>query len=130
MAPRCYWHAPWALEDYGFNCVVSSSYADIFYNNCFKNGVLPIVLETENVSKLFLEMYASEGYRLKIDLAEQTVVTPSGESFSFEVDSFRKHCLLNGLDDIGLTLQDADAIHAYESRIQKTSPWLFREHIA
>jgi 3-isopropylmalate/(R)-2-methylmalate dehydratase small subunit len=123
-------HAPWALEDYGFNCVISSSYADIFYNNCFKNGVLPIVLETENVSKLFAEMYASEGYRLKIDLAEQTVVTPSGESFSFEVDSFRKHCLFNGLDDIGLTLQDADAIHAYENRIQKTSPWLFREHIA
>lgn len=123
-------HAPWALEDYGFSCVIAPSYADIFFNNCFKNGVLPIVLPPEKVDELFTAMYANEGFTLKIDLAAQRVVTPAGESISFEVDSFRKYCLLNGLDDIGLTLQDADDISAFEAKWQQKSPWLFRTHSA
>ena len=118
-------HAPWALEDYGFRCVIAPSYADIFYNNCFKNGVLPIVLDAAVVGRLFEEMYASEGYELTIDLQQQEVRTPSGESFSFEVDEFRKHCLLHGLDDIALTLESAAAIRAYEQRWREQSPWLF-----
>ncbi|MDF1693383.1 MAG: 3-isopropylmalate dehydratase small subunit [Zhongshania sp.] len=123
-------HAPWALEDYGFSCVIAPSFADIFFNNCFKNGILPIVLPAAKVAELFAAMYADEGYKLKIDLPAQTVITPAGESIPFEVDEFRKHCLVNGLDDIGLTLQDADDIRAYESKLMTTSPWLFREHIA
>ncbi|WP_373078503.1 3-isopropylmalate dehydratase small subunit [Zhongshania sp.] len=123
-------HAPWALEDYGFSCVIAPSFADIFFNNCFKNGVLPIVLPAQKVADLFAQMYADEGYKLKIDLPAQTVITPSGESIPFAVDEFRKHCMINGLDDIGLTLQDADDIRAYESKLQSTAPWLFREHIA
>ncbi|WP_373089449.1 3-isopropylmalate dehydratase small subunit [Zhongshania sp.] len=123
-------HAPWALEDYGFSCVIAPSFADIFFNNCFKNGVLPIVLPVAKVAELFAAMYADEGYKLKIDLPAQTVITPAGESIPFEVDEFRKHCLVNGLDDIALTLQDADDIRAYESKLMTTSPWLFREHIA
>ncbi|CAA0087869.1 3-isopropylmalate dehydratase small subunit 1 [Zhongshania aliphaticivorans] len=122
-------HAPWALEDYGFCCVIAPSFADIFFNNCFKNGVLPIVLAADKVDEIFTAMYACEGYTLKVDLAAQTVVTPEGESISFEVDSFRKYCLLNGLDDIGLTLQDADDIRAFEGQWQKKTPWLFREHV-
>jgi 3-isopropylmalate/(R)-2-methylmalate dehydratase small subunit len=118
-------HAPWALDDYGFRCVIAPSFADIFYNNCFKNGLLPIVLSDEIVDKLFKEMYAAEGYELTVDLAAQIVKTPSGESFSFDVDEFRKHCLLNGLDDIGLTLEHADAIHAYEIKRRIEAPWLF-----
>ncbi|GAA5316826.1 MAG: 3-isopropylmalate dehydratase small subunit [Candidatus Pelagadaptatus aseana] len=118
-------HAPWALDDYGFRCVIAPSYADIFFNNSFKNGLLPIILSEEIVNQLFEEMYATEGYELSVDLAAQTVTTPSGESFSFEVDEFRKHCLLNGLDDIGLTLQDADAIRAYEEQRKQSAPWLF-----
>ena len=118
-------HAPWALEDYGFRCIIAPSYADIFYNNCFKNGVLPIVLDAAVVGRLFEEMYASEGYELTIDLQQQEVRTPSGESFSFEVDEFRKHCLLHGLDDIALTLESAAAIRAYEQRWREQSPWLF-----
>lgn len=118
-------HAPWALDDYGFRCVIAPSFADIFYNNCFKNGLLPIVLGDDIVDHLFKEMYATEGYQLTIDLAQQCVQTPSGESFTFEVDEFRKHCLLNGLDDIGLTLEQADAIHAYEARRRLEAPWLF-----
>ncbi|AMO70339.1 isopropylmalate isomerase small subunit [gamma proteobacterium BDW918] len=123
-------HAPWALEDYGFSCVIAPSFADIFFNNCFKNGILPIVLPAAKVAELFAAMYADEGYKLKIDLPAQTVITPAGESIPFEVDEFRKHCLVNGLDDIGLTLQDADDIRAYESKLMTKSPWLFREHIA
>ena len=123
-------HAPWALEDYGFRCVIAPSFADIFFNNCFKNGVLPIVLPAAKVDELFTAMYAEEGYTLKVDLSAQSVITPAGESISFEVDSFRKHCLLNGLDDIGLTLQDADDIRAFEAKWQTKSPWLFREHSA
>lgn len=118
-------HAPWALEDYGFRCVIAPSYADIFYNNCFKNGVLPIVLDAAAVDCLFEEMYATEGYQLTIDLQQQSVQTPGGEIFVFEVDEFRKHCLLNGLDDIGLTMESADAIRAYEQRCREQSPWLF-----
>jgi len=119
-------HAPWALADFGFRVIIAPSYADIFFNNCFKNGILPIVLNDEIVDQLFTEMYAEEGYTLSVDLEAQTVVTPKGESFSFDVDSFRKYCLLNGLDDIGLTLQDADDIRAFESKWQQQSPWLFQ----
>jgi 3-isopropylmalate/(R)-2-methylmalate dehydratase small subunit len=118
-------HAPWALEDYGFRCVIAPSFADIFYNNCFKNGVLPIALPEDVVGRLFEEMYATEGYSLTVDLEKQLVLTPSGEEIGFEVDEFRRHCLLNGLDDIGLTMQSADAIRAYEVRMREQSPWLF-----
>lgn len=118
-------HAPWALDDYGFRCVIAPSFADIFFNNSFKNGLLPIILSEAVVAQLFEEMYASEGYELSIDLEAQTVTTPAGESFAFEIDEFRKHCLLNGLDDIGLTLQDADHIRAYEEKRQQSAPWLF-----
>ncbi|MBR9912077.1 MAG: 3-isopropylmalate dehydratase small subunit [Gammaproteobacteria bacterium] len=118
-------HAPWALDDYGFRAVIAPSFADIFFNNSFKNGLLPIVLEEKVVEQLFQELYANEGYELAIDLQQQVVVTPSGERFSFEIDEFRKHCLLHGLDDIGLTLQEADAIRAYEERRKQQAPWLF-----
>ena len=118
-------HAPWALDDYGFRSVIAPSFADIFYNNSFKNALLPIILSDEIVDQLFNEMYAQEGYELSIDLQAQTVTTPSGESFAFEIDEFRKHCLLNGLDDIGLTLEQADAIRAYEEKRKQQAPWLF-----
>lgn len=118
-------HAPWALDDYGFRSVIAPSFADIFYNNSFKNGLLPIVLDEAIVDKLFKEMYATEGYQLTIDLAAQCVKTPSGESFAFAIDEFRKHCLLNGLDDIGLTLEHADVIRAYEAKKRIEAPWLF-----
>ncbi len=106
-------HAPWALEDYGIRSVIAPSFADIFYNNCFKNGLLPIVLDAATVDRLFRECEASAGYRLVVDLAAQTVTTPGGEVLAFEVDPGRKHRLLNGLDDIGLTLLHADRIKAY-----------------
>ncbi|KJZ12458.1 MAG: 3-isopropylmalate dehydratase small subunit [Marinomonas sp.] len=118
-------HAPWALDDYGFRVVIAPSFADIFFNNCFKNGLLPIQLSEENVEQLFQEVANEDGYALSIDLEAQTVTTPSGTSFSFDVDDFRKHCLLNGLDDIGLTLQDQDAIKSYEAERQQSAPWLF-----
>ncbi len=118
-------HAPWALEDYGLRCIIAPSYADIFYNNCFKNGILPVVLEAEIVDRLFREMYDQEGYRLVVDLPRQVVETPSGEQFHFEVDTFRKHCLVEGLDDIGLTLQSEPAIRRFEQRWREQSPWLF-----
>jgi len=118
-------HAPWALEDYGIRAIIAPSYADIFYNNSFKNGLLPIVLDREIVDRLFKECEATPGYRLTIDLQAQTVTTPSGTCFAFDVDAFRKHCLLNGLDDIGLTLQHVDEIRAYEARRRKQAPWLF-----
>jgi 3-isopropylmalate/(R)-2-methylmalate dehydratase small subunit len=119
-------HAPWALEDYGFRAVIASGFADIFYNNCFKNGLLPIVLEPEAVDRLFREAEAQEGYRLNIDLDAQTVTTPSGSSLGFAVDAFRKYRLLNGLDDIGLTLEHVDEIKAYEARRRQEAPWLFQ----
>ena len=101
------------------------SFADIFYNNCFKNGLLPIVLTEEIVDRLFREVEQSEGYQLAVDLEARTVTTPSGETFTFEVDDFRRHCLLNGLDDIGVTLEDAELIRSYEESRRKTAPWLF-----
>jgi len=118
-------HAPWALEDFGFRCIIAPSFADIFYNNCFKNGILPIALDEEVVDRLFREMYATEGYELTVDLVQQVVLTPAGEEIPFAVDEFRRHCLLNGLDDIGLTLQSADAIRAFEARWREQAPWLF-----
>lgn len=118
-------HAPWALEDFGIRSVIAPSFAEIFYNNCFKNGLLPIVLSEEQVDQLFTEVQANEGYELTVNLKEQIVVTPSGEKLAFEIDDFRKHCLLNGLDDIGLTLQHADDIRAYETKRQAEAPWLF-----
>jgi 3-isopropylmalate/(R)-2-methylmalate dehydratase small subunit len=119
-------HAVWALTDYGIRVVIAPSFADIFFGNSFKNGLLPIVLDEAIVDRLFQEVAATAGYRLKVDLAEQTVTTPSGEVFRFEVGEFHKHCLLNGLDDIGLTLQHADEIRAYEQRRRAEAPWLFR----
>ncbi len=118
-------HAPWALDDYGFRAIIAPSFADIFYNNCFKNGLLPLVLPSKIVDQLFKEAFASEGYQLEIDLEAQTVSTPSGESFSFEIDDFRKHCLLNGLDEIGLTLGSADKIKKYEESRAQKEPWIF-----
>ncbi|WP_455216798.1 3-isopropylmalate dehydratase small subunit [Kaarinaea lacus] len=118
-------HAPWALLDYGFRVIIAPSFADIFFNNCFKNGILPIVLDAGIVDGLFKAVADKEGYQLTVDLDAQTITKPGGESVSFEVDSFRKHCLLNGLDDIGLTLQHEKEIHAYEERRRQEAPWLF-----
>ena len=118
-------HAPWALEDYGFRVIIAPSFADIFFNNCFKNGMLPIVLSVDDVDALFKETEASEGYKLNIDLSEQSITSPSDKSYKFDVDAFRKHCLLNGLDDIGLTMQHQDAIKAFETKHQAAQPWLF-----
>lgn len=118
-------HAPWALQDYGFKVIIASSFADIFFNNCFKNGMLPIVLSESQVSQLFAEVQAHEGYQLTVDLAAQTVSTPTGTVFSFHVDAFRKHCLLKGLDDIGLTMQQQDKIRAFEEKHRLAQPWLF-----
>ncbi len=118
-------HAPWALLDYGFRAIIAPSYADIFYNNCFKNGILPIILAESQVEQLFHAVVTTLGYQLTIDLATQTVTAFSGERFNFEIDAFRKHCLLNGLDDIGLTLQHAADITAYENRRKQEVPWLF-----
>lgn len=118
-------HAPWALEDYGFRVIIASSFADIFFNNCFKNGLLPIVLDAATVDQFFQALEANPGYRLTVDLQNQVISTPEGETISFEVDAFRKHCLINGLDDIGLTLQHVEDIKAYEQKRQQEAPWLF-----
>ena len=118
-------HAPWALEDYGFRAVIAPSFADIFYNNCFKNGLLPVVLTEQQLDVLFAEMYADEGYQLTIDLVQQKVVRPNGESFGFEIDQFRKDCLIKGLDEIGLTLQSTQAIKDYEKTRAEKQPWVF-----
>jgi len=118
-------HAAWALLEYGFQAVIAPSFADIFYNNCIKNGILPIVLSHDQVDQLFRETFASEGYRLAIDLAAQTVTLPGGEVWAFNIDPAYKHNLLQGLDDIGITLQHAGAIRAYETARRKTAPWLF-----
>lgn len=118
-------HAVWALEEYGIRCMIAPSFADIFFSNSFKSGLLPIPLATETVDRLFREVEVTPGYRLLVDLAAQTVKTPSGETFSFEVDPFRKECLLNGWDDIGLTLRHADEIRAYEAQRRRDAPWLF-----
>jgi len=120
-------HAPWALSEYGFRTVISPSYADIFYNNCFKNGMLPIVLSEAIVDQLFAAVEANVGYELTTDLERQVVITSEGTEYPFAVDEFRKHCLLNGLDDIGLTLQQSDAIKAYEAKMQQQTPWIFND---
>lgn len=118
-------HAPWALEEYGFRTVIAPSYADIFYNNCFKNGMLPVVLTEDEVSELFAESETTPNFTLKVNLAQQTVTSPSSKTYSFEVDEFRKHCLLNGLDDIGLTLQESDKIKAFEEKAKAERSWIF-----
>ena len=118
-------HAPWALHDYGFKCVIASSFADIFFNNCRKNGILAIVLQPEEVQNLFVEVEAHEGFQLTVDLLQQSVITPEGKKFSFEVDQFAKNSLLNGLDDIGWTLQFEEKIKAYEQKTRSQQPWLF-----
>ena len=118
-------HAPWALDDYGFRCVIAPSFADIFFANCFKNGLLPLVLSEEKVERLFAECLAFPGYRLTIDLPRQRVVKPDGDEWAFDADPFRKDCLVNGWDDIGLTLRHADEIRAFESRRRVEQPWLF-----
>ncbi len=119
-------HAPWALDEYGFRAVIASSFADIFFNNCFKNGLLPVILSEEEVDILFKECEANEAYQLTVDLDKLQVIRPNSEAFSFSVDSFRRHCLLHGLDDIGLTLQDADFIHAFEQQAKIARPWVFQ----
>jgi 3-isopropylmalate/(R)-2-methylmalate dehydratase small subunit len=119
-------HAPWALMDGGFRCVVAPSFADIFYNNCFKNGLLPLVLSEAEVDRLFYDCAAFPGFRLVVDLATQSVSTADGSrTMRFEVDAFRKHCLLNGLDEIGLTLRQADKIRVFEARRKAQFPWYF-----
>jgi 3-isopropylmalate/(R)-2-methylmalate dehydratase small subunit len=118
-------HAPWALLQYGFQAVIAPSFADIFFTNSFKNGLLLIKLDAAIVDRLFEEAAAHAGYRLAIDLAEQSVTTPGGETIKFEIDSFKKHCLMNGLDEIGLTLEHAAAIKAFEMKRREQQPWLF-----
>ncbi len=116
-------HAPWALLDFGIRCVISTSFADIFFNNCFKNGILPVVLPQEAVDHLMEDARKGENARLTVDLENQTVTASDGTSFAFEVDAFKKHCMLNGLDDIGLTLEKAASIDAYESKNATLRPW-------
>ncbi len=118
-------HAPWAIEDYGFRVIIAASYADIFFNNCYKNGMLPIVASHAMVDKLFKECEATEGYTLNVDLPSQTVTLPSGEVFSFEINATSKHNLLNGLDEIGLTLLHAEKIKSFEQKHKQNQPWLF-----
>jgi 3-isopropylmalate/(R)-2-methylmalate dehydratase small subunit len=118
-------HAPWALQQFGFRAIIAPSYADIFFNNCFKNGLLPIVLPDFHLDHLFQEVAANMGYRLTVDLPAQTVATPSGQVMRFDVEPFRKECLVNGWDDIGLTLRRQDAIRAYEERRRASEPWIF-----
>jgi 3-isopropylmalate/(R)-2-methylmalate dehydratase small subunit len=122
-------HAPWALEQYGFRALIAPSYADIFFNNCFKNGLLPIQLPEAVVSRLFDEVAAFPGYRLTIDLPRQVVVKPDGEEIPFEVQAFRKYCLVNGFDDIGLTLRHADKIRAFEAERLAKMPWLAKTQL-
>jgi 3-isopropylmalate/(R)-2-methylmalate dehydratase small subunit len=118
-------HAPWALLQYGFQAVIAPSFADIFYNNSLKNGLLLIKLDAKTIDRLLSDAQATKGYRLAVDLEQQTVSTPAGESFHFDIDPFRKHCILNGLDDIGLTLAHADEIEAFEAKHKQAQPWLF-----
>lgn len=118
-------HAPWALLDYGVRVIIGPSFADIFYNNCFKNGILPIAVDAEIIDALFDDVDKTPGYVLSVDLSAQTFTMPTGGVVDFEIDSFRKHCLLNGLDDIGLTLEHVDAITDYENNRRQQAPWLF-----
>ena len=117
-------HAPWALLDFGIRCVISTSFADIFYNNCFKNGILPVVLPQEAVDHLMDDARKGENARITIDLEEQVVTAADGTRFAFDVDAFKKHCLMNGLDDIGLTLEKVSAIDSYENTARQQFPWL------
>jgi 3-isopropylmalate/(R)-2-methylmalate dehydratase small subunit len=123
-------HAPWALEQYGFRAIIAPSFADIFFNNCFKNGLLPIVLPEATVAQLFDEVAAFTGYQLTIDLERQVIVRPQGEEIGFDVVPFRKYCLLNGFDDIGLTLRHADKIKSFEAERLATKPWLAHTMVA
>jgi 3-isopropylmalate/(R)-2-methylmalate dehydratase small subunit len=118
-------HAPWALDDYGFRAILAPSYADIFFNNCFKNGLLPIVLDKATISALFTEVEANQGYQLEVDLEQQIIIKPDGSTIEFSVDAFRKNCLLNGLDDIGLTLEESETIRNFEESWRSTAPWYF-----
>jgi len=120
-------HAPWALDDYGFRVIISPGYADIFFNNCFKNGLLPIVLNKDIVDQLFNEAESTPGFSLTVDLITQTIKKPDGSTIAFTVDSFRKDCLLHGLDDIGITLKDADAISRFENNWRHQAPWYFTQ---
>jgi 3-isopropylmalate/(R)-2-methylmalate dehydratase small subunit len=117
-------HAPWALLDFGIRCVISTSFADIFFNNCFKNGILPVVLPQEAVDVLMEDARKGANARMTVDLESQTVTTSDGQSFAFEVDPFRKHCLLNGLDDIGLTMEKAPVIESFETQMAQARPWV------
>jgi len=121
-------HAPWAILEYGIRSVIAPSFAEIFFNNSFNNGLLPIVLEKKIIDSLHRDVAEKEGYELAIDLAAQRVTTPEGQRYDFDIDAFRKHCLLNGLDDIGLTLEDAELIQRYETQRRQTAPWLFEQH--
>jgi 3-isopropylmalate/(R)-2-methylmalate dehydratase small subunit len=118
-------HAPWALHDYGFRCLIAPSFADIFYNNCFNNGLLPVTLDHATIRELFAEVEANEGYQLSVDLAAQTITTPSGRVLHIEIDQFRKEALLQGLDNIGWTLSHADEIQVYEAKRKQEAPWIF-----
>lgn len=118
-------HAPWALQDFGFRAIIAPGFADIFYNNCFKNGLLPVVLSEARVDQLFQQVEASEGYELTVDLQARHICLADGTTMDFEIDDFRRHCLLHGLDDIGLTLQNSAAIRAYEAERTKREPWVF-----
>lgn len=118
-------HAPWSLQDFGFRVIIAPSFADIFFNNCFKIGLLPIILDAAVLDHLFEEVKSTAGYRLTVDLQKQTVITPKSEAFSFAVDAFRKHCLVNGLDEIGLTLQHTEKIKQFEHKRRTEQPWLF-----
>ncbi|MES1927677.1 isopropylmalate isomerase small subunit [Salinisphaera dokdonensis CL-ES53] len=120
-------HAVWALEDFGFRCVIAPSFADIFYNNCFKNGVLPVVLEEKEIEELFRAAGDERGLTARVDLVEQRIALPSGQSYTFDIDAYRRKNMLDGLDDIGLTLQHADDIRAFEARRAEEKPWLFRD---
>jgi 3-isopropylmalate/(R)-2-methylmalate dehydratase small subunit len=118
-------HAPWSLREYGFRCLIAPSFADIFYNNCFNNGILPVTLDETTVEELFKDVEAAEGYQLTVDLAAQTITTPAGRVLRFDIDQFRKQALLQGLDNIGWTLSHSDEIAAYEARRRQEAPWLF-----
>lgn len=118
-------HAPWALEDYGFNVIIAPSYADIFYNNCFKNGILPVILEEHEVEELFTDLENHDDFKVDVDLVSQSITTDSGKLYRFELDEFRKGCLINGLDEIGLTLKYSDLIRSYEERRERKHPWVF-----
>ena len=119
-------HAPWALLDFGIRCVIAPSFADIFYNNCFKNGILPLILPKKDVMKLMAAAEKGANAKLTVDLEKQTVTGPDGEVFKFDIDPFKKHCLLNGLDDIGLTLQHGKKIESFEEGQRASQPWLYR----